>query len=1008
MASSTPKELSSFSSSPRFIFDVFLSFRGVDTRKNVTNRLYEALRRQGIIVFRDDDELERGKTIANTLTNSINQSRCTIVILSKRYADSKWCLRELVEIVKCKNTFKQLVLVVFYKIKPSDVNSPTGIFEKFFVDFENDVKENFEEVQDWRKAMEVVGGLPPWPVNEQTETEKVQKIVKHACDLLRPDLLSHDENLVGMNLRLKKMNMLMGIGLDDKRFIGIWGMGGIGKTTIAKAVFKSVAREFHGSCILENVKKTLKNVGGLVSLQEKLLSDTLMRGKVQIKDGDGVEMIKKNLGNQKVFVVLDGVDHFSQVKDLAGGEEWFGCGSRIIITTRDEGLLLSLGVDIRYNVESFDDEEALQLFCHEAFGVKFPKKGYLDLCMPFIEYAEGLPLAIKALGHSLHNRLFKSWEGAIRKLNNSLNRQVYENLKISYDALGKEERRIFLYIACFLKGQNKDQVIDTFVSFEIDAADGLLTRKNAADVLCIKETAADALKKLQEKSLITMLYDKIEMHNLHQKLGQEIFHEESSRKGSRLWHREDMNHALRHKQGVEAIETIVLDSKEHGESHLNAKFFSAMTGLKVLRVHNVFLSGVLEYLSNKLRLLSWHGYPFRNLPSDFKPSELLELNLQNSCIENIWRETELDKLKVINLSNSKFLLKTPDLSTVPNLERLVLNGCTRLQELHQSVGTLKHLIFLDLKDCKSLKSICSNISLESLKILILSGCSRLENFPEIVGNMKLVKELHLDGTAIRKLHVSIGKLTSLVLLDLRYCKNLRTLPNAIGCLTSIEHLALGGCSKLDKIPDSLGNISCLKKLDVSGTSISHIPFTLRLLKNLEVLNCEGLSRKLCYSLFLLWSTPRNNNSHSFGLWLITCLTNFSSVKVLNFSDCKLVDGDIPDDLSCLSSLHFLDLSRNLFTNLPHSLSQLINLRCLVLDNCSRLRSLPKFPVSLLYVLARDCVSLKEHYNYNKEDRGPMSQAEVRVLSYPSSAKDQNSKISQLMISSMCTACENGG
>nr|AGH33851.1 resistance gene-like protein [Cucumis melo] len=1004
-SSTTTKESSPFSSSPRYIFDVFLSFRGVDTRNNITNLLYEALRRQGIIVFRDDDELERGKAIANTLTNSIRQSRCTIVILSKRYADSKWCLRELVEIVKCKNSFNQIVLVVFYKIKPSDVNSPTGIFEKFFVDFENDVKENFEEVQDWRNAMEVVGGLTPWVVNE-TETEEVQKIVKHAFDLLRPDLLSHDENLVGMNLRLKKMNMLMGIGLDDKRFIGIWGMGGIGKTTIAKAVFKSVAREFHGSCILENVKKTLKNVRGLVSLQEKLLSDTLMRGKVQIKDGEGVEMIKKNLGNRKVFVVLDDVDHFSQVKDLAGGEEWFGCGSRIIITTRDEGLLLSLGIDIRYNVESFGDEEALQLFCHEAFGVKFPKKGYLDLCMPFVEYAEGLPLAIKALGHSLHNRLFKSWEGAIRKLNNSLNRQVYENLKISYDALGKEERRIFLYIACFLKGQSKDLVIDTFVSFEIDAADGLLTRKKAADVLCIKETAADALKKLQEKSLITVVNDKIQMHNLHQKLGQEIFREESSRKSSRLWHREDMNHALRHKQGVEAIETIALDSNEHGESHLNTKFFSAMTGLKVLRVHNVFLSGDLEYLSSKLRLLSWHGYPFRNLPSDFQPNELLELNLQNSCIENFWRETEkLDKLKVINLSNSKFLLKTPDLSTVPNLERLVLNGCIRLQELHLSVGILKHLIFLDLKDCKSLKSICSNISLESLKILILSGCSRLENFPEIVGNMKLLTELHLDGTAIRKLHASIGKLTSLVLLDLRNCKNLLTLPNAIGCLTSIKHLALGGCSKLDQIPDSLGNISCLKKLDVSGTSISHIPLSLRLLTNLKALNCKGLSRKLCHSLFPLWSTPRNNNSHSFGLRLITCFSNFHSVKVLNFSDCKLADGDIPDDLSCLSSLHFLDLSRNLFTNLPNSLGQLINLRCLVLDNCSRLRSLPKFPVSLLYVLARDCVSLKE--DYNKEDRGPMSETEVRVLSYPSSAEDQNSKISQ-MISSMCTAWENGG
>lgn len=270
--------------------------------------------------------------------------------------------------------------------------------------------------------------------------------------------------------------------------------------------------------------------------------------------------------------------------------------------------------------------------------------------------------------------------------------------------------------------------------------------------------------------------------------------------------------------------------------------------------------------------------------------------------------------------------------------------------------------------------------------------------------MKLVTELHLDGTAIRELHHSIGKLTGLVLMDLRNCKNLLTLPNSIGCLTSLKLLALGGCSRLDQIPASLGNISCLKKLDVSGTSISHVPLSLQLLTNLEVFNCDGLSRKFCHSLFSLWSRPRNNNSHSFGLKLITCLSNFHSVKVLIFSDCKLLDGDIPNNLNCLSSLQFLDLSRNLFTNLPNSLCQIINLRCLVLDNCSRLRSLPKLPLSLRYVLARDCVSLKEHYN--QEDHRSISETEVIVLSYSTSVEHQNSKMAQLMLSGMYTAWEN--
>lgn len=363
----------------------------------------------------------------------------------------------------------------------------------------------------------------------RTETENVREIVKHAFNHLRPDLLSNDENLVGMNLRLSKINMLLGMGLDDVRFIGIWGMGGIGKKTIARAVFKSIAREFHGSCFLENVRQASKDVGGLVSLQEKLLSATLMKGKFHIGGGDGAAIIKENLRNRNVFIVLHDVDHVSQVKELAGGEDWFHFGSRIIITTRDEGLLVSLGVDRRYNVEGLNDEEALQLFCHEAFGVNFPKKCYIDLCAKFIEYAEGLPSAIKALGSSLHSRTsVQSWEDAVANLNGSLKRGIYENLKISYDALEMQERRIFLDIACFLKGRSKDQVIDTFWSFGIDAADGL--------------------KILQEKSLITMPCDKIQMHNLLQKLGQEIFREESLGKCSRLWLRKDVDLALRHDQ----------------------------------------------------------------------------------------------------------------------------------------------------------------------------------------------------------------------------------------------------------------------------------------------------------------------------------------------------------------------------------------------------------------------------------------------------------------------------
>lgn len=172
-----------------------------------------------------------------------------------------------------------------------------------------------------------------------------------------------------------------------------------------------------------------------------------------------------------------------------------------------------------------------------------------------------------------------------------------------------------------------------------------------------------------------------------------------------------------------------MDLSEEGESQLNAKAFSAMTNLKMLKINNVYLSGDLEYLSDQLRFLNWHGYPLKCLPPNFNPESILELELPNSCIEHLWEGSKrFDKLKAINLSDSQFISTTPDFSGVPNLERLNFRGCARLNKLHQSLGTLKHLILLDLKNCKCLRGIPFNISLESLVILTLSGCSRLKKF----------------------------------------------------------------------------------------------------------------------------------------------------------------------------------------------------------------------------------------------------------------------------------------
>ena len=91
----------SSSSTPRWTYDVFLSFRGEDTCKGFTDHLYNALEKKGILTFRDEEKLERGKFISQELVKVIEESRFAIVIFSINYGFSMWCLDELVHIVRC-------------------------------------------------------------------------------------------------------------------------------------------------------------------------------------------------------------------------------------------------------------------------------------------------------------------------------------------------------------------------------------------------------------------------------------------------------------------------------------------------------------------------------------------------------------------------------------------------------------------------------------------------------------------------------------------------------------------------------------------------------------------------------------------------------------------------------------------------------------------------------------------------------------------------------------------
>jgi hypothetical protein len=150
-------------SKPRRSHDVFLSFRGPDTRKNFTDHLYTALDQAGIRTFRDDNEqLPTGNGISTELLNVIQGSRISIVIFSKNYASSTWCLNELVEIVHCKNTIGHTLIPIFYHVDPSEVRKQTGTFAKAFAMHEEQFHTNMERVERWREALTEAANSSGW------------------------------------------------------------------------------------------------------------------------------------------------------------------------------------------------------------------------------------------------------------------------------------------------------------------------------------------------------------------------------------------------------------------------------------------------------------------------------------------------------------------------------------------------------------------------------------------------------------------------------------------------------------------------------------------------------------------------------------------------------------------------------------------------------------------------------------------------------------------------------
>ncbi|GLJ15529.1 hypothetical protein SUGI_0255050 [Cryptomeria japonica] len=730
-------------------YDVFLSFRGPDTRETFARPLYAALDRERTLAFFDEESLRKGDHIPTALRQGIRESRIGIPILSPNFAQSKWCLRELSLMVKSGVEIRP----VFYGVSPTDVHCPYGSkYAEALKSHESDLRLSSESILEWKGALETVARIPGRCFSHySSNNDLIQDVVVEIEKILHSDS-PHRGHLnvpvcFGLDRSVKHVKGFLNAAHHQKKIVklGIHGMSGIGKTTLGKIVFKELFSEFEVFSFVPSVGERCQETDGLLKLQTHMLKDVShFRGEVGHGD-HGKCLLQDYLRGKRVLLLLDDIQSPEQLDSLGGNCSDLGAGSRLIITSQNEQILKVANVDKLFKVRSLPPQHALRLFKFHAFPDSYcPDQQLEALCHDIVSACEGLPLALQIFGKLLVGKEDRNiWEEMVGKLRCEPNMQ--KKLRVSYDALDRNEKEMFQDIACFTTWWKKEIAMLFW-----------------AEVI---RSPHACLRSLLQKSFVELgPSNELLMHRCLRDLGRSIAEETPER--TRLFDEEDVPDVLCRLR-EKAKHVRYLSNKPKKPTTLKAEMLQSLYNLRLLWLTDVAIEGHFPEESS-LEDLSWlrlRRYSSNRLPRGMNLQNLVILEVTNSQITHLWDETE----------------ENPTMRP-GKLKVLVLSGCASLVSLPDTMGSWTSLVSLDME-----------------------GCS-VFSLPQDFGGLLNLQELNLSCCQhLSKLPTSFGNLSRLQKLEIRHNSKLTELPEGFGGLKSLAFLEMEGCS-VSSLPQDIGNL----------------------------------------------------------------------------------------------------------------------------------------------------------------------------------------------------------